>query len=162
MSRVFSFAAAAATAVPVLLAAHSPLNRDLAPPQIASGHTVLLIDGAERTFDFGAVKVADGSVSGMARLDSEASGLTATLALDCLVIEGPLAKIGGKIVQSNFGNIGANVVFHAEDNGEQPSDPPDRVSHGFLTGASCETFVIPATHPGRLADLARGAVHVRE
>ncbi|HUF47772.1 MAG TPA: hypothetical protein VMM93_08140 [Vicinamibacterales bacterium] len=149
-------------ALPAVLAAHHVPNRGAAAPQIASGHTVLIVNGAERTFDFGAVRQADGSVSGQARLDNEATGLTATLALDCLVIDGNLARIGGTIVRSNFGNVGANVVFHAEDNGARPDDLPDRVSHGFITGASCETFEIPANHPGRLADLDRGAVHIRD
>ena len=157
-----ALACAIVVALPGVITAHGALNRDTAPPQMASGHTVLIVNGAERTFDFGAVRQADGSVSGFARLDSEATGLTANIALDCLVVDGNLARVGGTIEQSNFGSIGANVVFHAEDNGVQPGDPPDRVSHGFITGASCETFEIPATHPGRLADLARGSVHIRD
>lgn len=131
-------------------------------PEIVSGHTVLLVSGAERTFDFTAIKHEDGSVIGQARLNNEANGLQIVLALDCLEIVGNLAKVGGKVIQADAAILGANVIFHAEDNGDAPGDPADRISFGFITGASCSAFVIPPAHPGRLTDIVRGFVRVRD
>ena len=152
----------AALLVSTVVAARGSSTSTGTRAQVASGHTVLLVTGGERTFDFAAVRRADGLVNGQARFDSDATGLWLIIDLDCLEIDGNLAKIGGKVIQANVGPVGMNVVFHAEDNGDQPTDPPDRISAGFITGASCSTFVIPVGHPGSLTDIVRGAVHVRE
>jgi hypothetical protein len=130
---------------------------------MASGHAVTVINGAERSISFSAVLESDGSVSGQARLDSEATGLSFVLELNCLVITGGLARIGGEVTQSSSpALIGANVIFHAEDNGQVPTDAADRISSAFITGSTCAAFVIPSGHPGSLRPIDRGAIRVSE
>jgi hypothetical protein len=131
---------------------------------MASGHATRISSSApgELSVAFSASRQADGSMSGSARFEST-TGTRAVLAVDCLVVEGNLAKVGGEVLASNLPSlVGSSVVFHAEDNGEQPSDPEDRLSSVFTTGMPCTTFVIPSSHPGQLAPIVRGAVRVRE
>ena len=85
------------------------------------------------------------------------------LEVNCLAVSGGLAKISGEVIQSDApALIGSNVVFHVEDNGTTPADPPDRMSSAFITGSSCATFTIPAGHPGSLTPINHGAVRVVE
>jgi len=98
-------------------------------------------------------------VSGHAELDNSATGLSLTLDVNCLAVTGTTSqKINGTVTASSSSSlVGANVVFHVEDNGRTPGDPVDRVSAAFITGSMCATFVIPTGHPGSLAPIDSGA-----
>jgi hypothetical protein len=133
------------------------------PTTMVSGHTQTGPAGAERTVSLGAVRHADGSVTGFARIDISAIDTSFVMDVNCLEVAGNVGKISGEVTQSNLPSlIGANVVFHVEDTGETPADPPDRVSAGFITSATCATFVIPAGHPGGLAPIDIGAIRVND
>ena len=141
----------------------TPGVRGASAVTMASGHTVRGAAGAELTSSFSAVLSSTGEATGRARIASEATGLSFVLEVNCLVVSGGLAKIGGEVIQSDSpALIGSNVVFHVEDNGTTPADPPDRMSSAFITGSSCTTFTIPAGHPGSLTPINRGEVRVVE
>lgn len=130
---------------------------------MASGHAVKGAAGAELTSSFSAMRSPTGEVSGVARIASESTGLSFVLNVNCLVVSGGLAKISGEVIQSDSpALIGSNVVFHVEDNGTTPADPPDRLSSAFITGATCATFTIPVGHPGSLTPINEGAIRVVE
>lgn len=141
----------------------SAIGATVLPPAMVSGHTLTSVGGAERTVSLSAMRHSDGSATGLARIDSSATGISLVMEVNCLVVVGNVGRISGEVTHSNSSSlIGSNVVFHVEDNGQTPADPPDRVSSGFITSSTCETFVIPAGHPGSLAPIDRGAVRVHE
>lgn len=139
------------------------IARAAAPPAaMVSGQTQTGVAGAERTVSLGAVRHADGSVTGFARIDISATDTSFVMDVHCLDVAGNVGKISGQVTQSNLPSIiGANVVFHVEDNGEAPGDPPDRVSAAFITSATSATFVIPG-HPGGLRPIDIGAIRVND
>jgi hypothetical protein len=136
----------------------TPGIRGASAVTMASGHTVRGATGAELTSSFSAVLSSTGEATGRARIASEAAGLSFVLELNCLVVSGGLAKIGGEVIQSDSpALIGSNVVFHVEDNGTTPADPPDRASSAFITGTRlCDVHhsgwpsgIAHADQPGR-------------
>jgi len=129
MQRKLAFAAAAATAAVVAglfalpgVAANGPVNS-------TTGAGQLDLAGGFRNFSYTAKTAADGTVSGEAQLVNRASGLRWHIAVNCLVVSGNHAWVGGVVDSANDPTaVGTVGVWYAEDNGEGSTAPPDRMS----------------------------------
>jgi hypothetical protein len=79
---------------------------------------------------FNAVKRADGTTTGEARIDRKDLGISWNLEVTCLTVEGNTAWIGG-IIRNARGPIiqeGTVSYFYVVDNGEGADAPPDVAS----------------------------------
>jgi hypothetical protein len=101
----------------------------------ASGHANLTINGGLQTYSFSAVQQPNGSVSGQMTLDSRGQDVIIQGAVNCLVINGNEAIIGGIITHvtpnsdpSFFSLVGQPFALRVVDNGEGAPDPVDLVS----------------------------------
>jgi hypothetical protein len=101
----------------------------------ASGHANLTINGGLQTYSFSAVQQPNGSVSGQMTLDSRGQDVIIQGAVNCLVINGNEAIIGGIITHvtpnsdpSFFSLVGQPFALRVVDNGEGAPNPVDLVS----------------------------------
>ena len=101
----------------------------------ASGHANLTINGGLQTYSFSAVQQPNGSVRGHLTLDSRGQNVNLQGDVNCLVITGNEAIIGGIITHftpnsdpSFFFLVGQPFVLRVVDNGEGAPDPVDLVS----------------------------------
>lgn len=86
--------------------------------------------GCDANFSLVANQYADGSVSGMwvDRFSQNFGGGGATVAVNCLAVEGDVAWISGVVVRPES-NAGTPALVRARDRGTSANEPPDR----FLT-----------------------------
>lgn len=125
--------------------------------------------GCDGNFSLVAKESSDGSVSGQW---SDAGLLGMHAEIDCVVVDGNQAIVGGVITKiSDAGEdagyfVGGRVVTFAEDNGRSKKDPQDR--HGFTnrTTQTCAEIVVflednALTIDDFLFEQARGQVIVR-
>jgi hypothetical protein len=101
----------------------------------ASGHANLTINGGLQTYSFSAVQQPNGSVRGQLTLDSRGQNVNLQGDVNCLVITGNEAIIGGIITHvtpnsdpSFFSLVGQPFALRVVDNGEGAPDPVDLVS----------------------------------
>jgi hypothetical protein len=124
---VLALAAVAASAFLVSASGVAASNGNVAS---ATGAGQLNLPGGFRNFSFTARKASDGTVSGQAQLDNRAQGVREHIAIDCLVVSGNQAWVGGTVTDSTSTTqpVGTVGVFYAQDNGEGANAPPDRIS----------------------------------
>jgi len=87
--------------------------------------------GFNRTFSFGAVRHADGSATGEARLNARGTPVSFQIRIDCLKVTGNTAVMSGDIVYTSDPNEASTdeyVRFTVQDNGTPGSAGPDRMS----------------------------------
>jgi hypothetical protein len=95
----------------------------------ATGSGQSTFGGEQRTFTFTASMSADGTVDGQAQLDNRAQGRRFHMSLNCLVVSGNKAWVGGVVTDSTIpGDVGATWDFEVVDNGEGSKAPPDQIS----------------------------------
>ena len=101
----------------------------------ASGHGNLTINGGLQTYSFNAIQNRNGSVTGNITLDSRGQNINLQGVVNCLVITGNEAIVGGIITHitpnsdpSFFFLVGQPFVLRVVDNGEGAPDPVDLVS----------------------------------
>jgi hypothetical protein len=124
--------------------------------QQATGAGHILVDGIHRTFAFGAVRHADGLVTGEAQLFNHANGFESHAELICMTVIGNRARMGGIIKHSDVRECeDTNMFFSVEDNGEGPQRRTDRISFAgvcdtetreeavLLVTTYCETGAAP-------------------
>lgn len=95
--------------------------------------------GCDANFSLHALERADGSVTGQWH-DQFAQfpglgGIGIHVAVNCLLIIGNQAWVGGVVTQSSLPEVypvGVDVRTRVEDNGTSHNDPPDRISFSFL------------------------------
>ena len=99
--------------------------------------------GTDANFSLAALERADGSVTGewhdqFAQVPGF-GGLGIHVAVNCLLIIGNQAWVGGVITQSRFSPIvGLDAVTRVVDNGRSQNDPPDQISFSVIgLGTSC-------------------------
>jgi hypothetical protein len=109
----------------------------------ASGHANLTINGGLQTYSFNAIRNQNGSVSGHLTLDSRGQNVIIQGDVNCLVINGNEAFIGGIITNvtpnsdpSFFSLVGQPFVLRVVDNCEGAPGPVDLVSDVF-GGVDC-------------------------
>jgi hypothetical protein len=110
---------------------NSRTNAALSTPtqQQATGAGHILVDGIHRTFAFGAVRHANGLVTGEAQLFNHATGFESHAELICMTVIGNRARMGGIIKHSDVPECeGSNMFFQVEDNGEGHERRTDRIS----------------------------------
>ena len=100
-------------------------------------------NGQVRTFSFHAVVSASGTVTGHAELhDPVFFNESGHADVNCLVVSGNRAAIGGIVTQSDppvF--VGDTVAFLVVDNGEGLTAPRDQISFVVVTsGKDCSSF----------------------
>jgi hypothetical protein len=85
-------------------------------------------------------------------------GVDLNAQVECLVIDGPVAVIGGQVTQADVARyVGKYVLLFVEDRGRGPA----RLNWGFYesgTGTSCESFPQAAYS---LVEVTAGSVKVR-
>jgi hypothetical protein len=92
--------------------------------------------GSEVTFGLSAIKHRDSTFSGQFEYVTHphdpnplpVNQIHTHGVVDCFVLEGDLAIIGGRITKSNFDDIGMPIVINVTDLGESTNDPPDLAS----------------------------------
>jgi chemotaxis response regulator CheB len=115
--------------------------------------------GCNANFSLVALQHADGSVTGnfIDRLEKD-DGYHATV--NCLVVDGHNAWVGGVIVQGKIGNTdlkGRPVVTRVQDNGTSARDPVDRISYSWIGDARPCTLKLNY----QLLDAPQGQVKVQ-
>lgn len=97
-------------------------------PDVCSGFGAK--PGCDANFSLVANQYADGSVSGMwvDRFSQNFGGGGATVAVNCLAVEGNVAWIGGVVTKPEW-NAGTPALVRARDLGSSANEPADR----FLT-----------------------------
>jgi len=100
---------------------------------VASGaFTLQLGGGVNRTFAFSVNQLPDGTITGMAEVNTFFGGVN-HYQINCFQVVGNEAVMGGIVTQSTFpGNIGLSSVWAVEDNPDMstfvfttfPPDPP--------------------------------------
>jgi hypothetical protein len=116
----------------------------------ASGHANLTINGGLQTYSFNAIQNRNGSVSGHLTLDSRGQQVIIQGDVNCLVINGNQAIIGGIITNvtpnsdpSFFSLVGQPFVLRVVDNGEGAPNPVDLVSDVFAPDACSDGPFLP-------------------
>lgn len=105
--------------------------------------------GALSTFVFNAVKKSDGTVTGNLVYQVRGLQVTFMMTLDCLIVTGKTAKIGGVVTHVigdglGFIFIGQEGVFQVVDNGQGAKADPDLFSDLLLApGENCITGSSP-------------------
>jgi len=104
----------------------------------ASGHANLTINGGLQTYSFNAIQNQNGSVSGRLTLDSRGQNVNLQGDVNCLVINGNEAIIGGIITHftpnsdpSFFFLLGQPFVLRVVDNGQGAIDLVSDVNAPF-------------------------------
>ncbi|MFN2467475.1 MAG: hypothetical protein ABR521_04995 [Gaiellaceae bacterium] len=89
-----------------------------------------------RTFSFSARLHADGTADGQAEINNRAQDLKQHVVIDCLRVDGNLARVGGVIKRASVSAFeGKRMLFVVQDNGEPGKGPPaDRFSFLFRQG----------------------------
>lgn len=122
-----------------------------------SGHILRGPNETLRVFTFSAITLANGTTIGNWLVTQPGSDQRLQFAVECLVVKGNVAYVGGRRKGSNRPSY-----FQAVDNGDGPYDPPDQIS---LTTVSSDPnrLIEWCTNPWslRLYDVARGNVLVR-
>ena len=117
----------------------------------ASGHANLTVgENQTRTFSFGAVERADGTVTGQAEVNNPSFPIRVRFAIDCLEFDGNRVIAGGPVTYSSNPStiaVGRFSVFAAEDNGEGAEAPPDRITTvpDYAPPKSCDDFSVSAS-----------------
>jgi hypothetical protein len=100
----------------------------------------------------------DGPVSGQWQ-DSWGGGRVVHVAVDCVVVDGNKAVVGGVITHAAAGStiytVGRHAVTAVQDNGTSANDPPDQISRTYIGGCQVPFESFP------LYDLVGGQVEVR-
>jgi hypothetical protein len=110
----------------------------VSPAVTGSGHYVT--SGGLRTFAFTVRTMSDGSVRGQFSGGNHQTRASWSGSLDCLVIDGTTAWIGGVYERSsNPSLIGSGFAFKAVDHGEGSGAPPDSMSRAMRGGTDCST-----------------------
>ena len=115
------------TVLAVLLGAGASVA---APPvhQASGGGSVDWPDGRV-SYGFNARVDADGQVKGQASFAFRNLGVEFQVDINCLVVVGHDAWLGGTIVSSsNPALLGEDIVWRVQDNGEGRNAPPDQTS----------------------------------
>jgi hypothetical protein len=118
--------------------------------------------GCDGNFSLIAQEFADGSVKGQWE-DSFGVGGGIHVAVDCVIVYGNQAVVGGVITHATGnaeGAVGARALMSVADNGTSAKDTPDQLSPSFFPfppGVDCATYP-PEVFP--LLDLANGQVRV--
>lgn len=127
-----------------------------------SGHVTFT--GEQRTFTFTARKYADGSVKGEAQLNNRAQDRVFHMALDCLVVNGNKAFVGGVVDHSTIpGDVGLIWDFEVVDNGESTKDPVDQISLAtiFTPQLTCTDGFVQGYLDTHLLSVESGNAQVR-
>ena len=114
----------------------------------ASGHANLTVgENQTRTFSFGTVERADGTVTGQAEVNNPSFPIRVRFAIDCLKFDGNRVIASGPVTYSSDPStiaVGRISVFAAEDNGEGAQALPDRITTvpDYDPPKSCEDFSV--------------------
>jgi hypothetical protein len=124
-----------------------------------SGH--ITSGGQNRTFAFAATEHADGTVTGMAQVNSRALNAVVHLEIDCLRVLGNVAHMSGIITRSSNpveAPVGEMRRFVVMDNGEGSNSAPNLISTIPVNpdGETCEDSTLVPNRP-----VERGNVQVR-
>jgi hypothetical protein len=111
--------------------------------------------GGRQTVSFHAREAKDGSVSGSMQTKSRGQDMEGHVSLDCMVINGTEAILGGVVTQARLGpdntfplQVGWRVWFKVRDNGEGNNNPPDEFTDWYawfpeeLTITHCKPYPI--------------------
>jgi hypothetical protein len=114
--------------------------------------------GVNANFSLVAIQHADGSISGQWSDQFGHGDGGYHIAVDCVLVLGNRAYIGGVVTQSPDGTLNGTRAYTAVvDNGTSANDPPDQISYSYAGLAS--TFRCPAL-PVPLFPLSGGEVKV--
>ena len=103
--------------------------------------------GTNANFSLIAIQHADGTVTGQwsDQFGHGDGGLH--IAVDCLLIVGNRAFIGGEVTESNIdAQVGTRAFTSVQDNGTSAHDPPDEISYSYVGLAStfrCPPILVP-------------------
>lgn len=112
----------------------------------ANGSGQLVINGVKRQFSFSATTKADGTVNGSAEIHNPNFDFRSHIDVQCLLVDGNRASIGGIVRSTNDPNLdGQRAFFTVYDNGE-PGKGKDTISVVFFDNevpASACRFIQP-------------------
>jgi hypothetical protein len=119
-------------------------------------------NGCDGNFSLTAIERADGRVTGQWQ-DSFGKFGGVHIAVDCLIVYGNQAVVGGVVTKSGLADeIGTRALTAVVDNGRSANDPADQISFSFTDlppDAICPNAPPPEAFP--LNDLTTGQVVVR-
>jgi hypothetical protein len=115
----------------------------------ASGHVQITVGGGKQTYSFNAITDSDGEVKGHLNLNSRGQEVKVFGEVDCLVVTGNQAIVGGVIKKSDGADLeGARFAFRVIDNGEGKKGGPDAASDVVpLNPASPPCVFAPSPDP---------------
>lgn len=123
--------------------------------------------GCDKNFVVNAMGFADGTASGMYSdlFGGDLGGFHAVV--DCLVVDGNEAWIGGTITKGSYpfpgfeDATGQRVITRVKDNGTSANDPPDQVSGSLLVARTGNPNLLCTDMPQlTLRDAPQGQVKV--
>jgi hypothetical protein len=132
---------------------------------LGSGDIDLFGPGGDANYSLVANMYADGSVTGQLH-DQFAGGVGLHVAVDCLLIVGNQAVVGGVVTKAPFdpNDVGTRALATVYDNGTSANDAPDELSFsfwGFFSEVDCNFFPPNLFRDlGLVFDVTRGQVHV--
>ena len=124
--------------------------------------------GCDANFSLVAQEHADGTVTGQWQDTLAGGGEHIHVLVDCLVVDGFTAYVGGVITIGTSGGVdvrGLRAVMAAVDNGTSQKDPADQISFSVFSvnfpDLMCTGALEQAVLDASLFDLAHGQVKVR-
>jgi hypothetical protein len=133
-----SLSTACALALTVGFLTHpAGIHAAAAPSATGAGH--FQAQGGLRTFSFTARLTGPGTAAeGEAQLNNRGQDVVDHIQVDCLLISGNTADMGGTITSSsNPANVGVHGVFSVKDNGHGKNSPDDQMTLFFSPVAGC-------------------------